>query len=80
MTNATQQEDNLMINRSTASSEAKFVFFVAFGHDPMTIKPIVKEQKITNMCIRDFAKANQDVIKVNHAPQNTHMYPQREKQ
>ena len=46
----------------------------------MTIKPIVKEQKIVEMSMIDFTKAIQDALKVNRASQNTHIYLQREQQ
>lgn len=48
--------------------------YVASRHIPMIIKPIVREQKIGEMSLTEFAKAIQDAPKVNYAPHNPHMY------
>ncbi|MCO5606248.1 hypothetical protein L7F22_060435 [Adiantum nelumboides] len=42
-------------------------------HEPMTIKPIVKEPKIADMTLMDLTKAIQESLKVNQVPQNTHI-------
>ena len=69
-----------MIRGNKVLLEAKSVSSIVSRHDPMNVKTIVKEQKITEISMIDFAKAIQDALKVNRAPQNTHTYPQREQQ
>ncbi|MCO5552299.1 hypothetical protein L7F22_005811 [Adiantum nelumboides] len=79
-TNAIELEDNLMIAKERVSSDTESANPQASRHEPMTIKPIVKEPKIADMTLMDFTKAIQESLKVNQVPQNTHMYPRREQQ
>ncbi|MCO5612209.1 hypothetical protein L7F22_066471 [Adiantum nelumboides] len=79
-TNAIELEDNLMIAGERVSSDTESANPQASRHEPMTIKPIVKEPKIADMTLMDLTKAIQENLKVNQAPQNTHMYPRREQQ
>ena len=49
----------------------------------MTIKPIVKDQKISDMTLEQLTKAIisiQEGMKDNRASPNSHMYPRREQQ
>ncbi|MCO5561196.1 hypothetical protein L7F22_014817 [Adiantum nelumboides] len=79
-TNAIELEDNLMIAEERISSDTEPTNPQASRHEPMTIKPIVKEPKIADMTLMDLTKAIQESLKVNQVPQNTHMYPRREQQ
>ncbi|WP_219823804.1 hypothetical protein, partial [Enterobacter cloacae complex sp. CH23B] len=67
-----------MIQGERVSVEPKSISLQASGHQPMTLKPIAKEPKISEMTLADITKAIQESLRDNRAPQNNHMYPSRE--
>ncbi|MCO5568995.1 hypothetical protein L7F22_022700 [Adiantum nelumboides] len=62
-TNAIELEDNLMIAGERVSSDTESANPQASRHEPMTIKPIVKEPKIADMTLMDLTKAIQESLK-----------------
>ena len=72
-----------MIAGKKVTSETKSASSQVSRHEPMTIKPIVKDQKIADMTLENLTKAImaiQEGMKDNRPPPNTHMYPKREQQ
>lgn len=81
---AIQLEDNLMISGEKVTIETKSISSQLFVHEPMTIKPIVKEKKVSNATLEQLIKAILAIQESMHHNQNpapnSHMYLKREQQ
>ncbi|RYA40627.1 hypothetical protein DD606_25650 [Enterobacter cloacae complex sp. GF14B] len=63
-TNAIQLEDNLMIQGERVSVEPKSISSQASGHQPMTLKPIAKEPKISKMTLQISPRPFKRVLEI----------------